>query len=51
MENEDLLKIEKSLFSDTSKYRDIINTPRHVSQAHTPMTTKIALRSFLLLRP
>ena len=40
MENEDLLKIEKSLFSDTSKYRDIINTPRHVSQAHTPMTTE-----------
>ena len=27
MENEDLLKIEKSLFSDTSKYRDI-STPR-----------------------
>lgn len=40
MENEDLLKIEKSLFSDTSKYRDIINTPRHVSQAHTPMTNE-----------
>lgn len=39
-ENEDLLKIEKSLFSDTSKYRDIINTPRHISQAHTPMSTK-----------
>ncbi|MRH71974.1 hypothetical protein GIX77_05825 [Lactobacillus reuteri] len=40
MENEDLLKIEKSLFSDTSMYRDIINTPRHISQAHTPMTTE-----------
>ena len=40
MENEDLLKIEKSLFSDTSKYRDIINIPRHISRAHTPMSTE-----------
>lgn len=40
MENEDLLKIEKSLFSDTSKYRDIINTPRHISRAHAPMSTE-----------
>lgn len=40
IENEDLLKLEKSLFSDTSKYRDIINTPRHISQAHTSMTAE-----------
>ena len=35
---EDKETIEKSLFSDTSAYLDIMNQPRHVSKAHAPMT-------------
>lgn len=30
--------IEQHLFSDTSRYNDIINQPRHVSKAHLPMS-------------
>ncbi|WP_251546611.1 hypothetical protein [Limosilactobacillus caecicola] len=30
--------IEKHLFSDTSKYNDIIEQPHHVSNAHLPMS-------------
>lgn len=30
--------IEQHLFSDTSRYQDILHHPRHVSKAHLPMS-------------
>lgn len=30
-------QIERALFSDTSRYNDIMKSPRHVSRAHLPM--------------
>lgn len=34
---DDKEKIERALFSDTSRYNDIIDKPRHVSRAHLPI--------------